>query len=116
VGAPAVKQAHYDSLTGLPNRLAFVDGLRQSISRARRQRNTLGILFVDLDNFKLVNDSLGHPVGDEYIQIIVERFKECPREGDSVARLGGDEIQRYYFQQTVDGQGLFKVDHRGVRA
>ena len=86
------KQAHYDSLTGLPNRLAFVDRLDQSIVRAKRQGNVLGILFVDLDNFKLVNDSLGHPVGDKYIKIIAERFKACLREDDSVARLGGDEF------------------------
>lgn len=86
------RQAHYDSLTGLPNRLAFVDRLKQSIIRARRQGNVLGILFVDLDNFKLVNDSLGHQVGDRFIQIIAERFKACLRAEDSVARLGGDEF------------------------
>ncbi len=85
-------QAHYDSLTGLPNRLAFMDRLEQSVSRSSRQGGTLGILFVDLDNFKLVNDSLGHPVGDKYIQVIAERFEECLRAEDTVSRLGGDEF------------------------
>ena len=57
------RQAHYDSLTGLPNRLAFLDRLGQSITHARREQQSFGVLFIDLDNFKLVNDSLGHPVG-----------------------------------------------------
>ena len=86
------RQAHYDSLTGLPNRMAFLDRVDQSIARADRQGSSLGILFVDLDNFKLVNDSLGHPVGDRYIQEIAERFQECLRSEDSVSRLGGDEF------------------------
>ena len=85
-------QAHYDSLTGLPNRPAFLDRLRQAVTRAAREGGTLGILFVDLDNFKLVNDSLGHPVGDKYIKVIAERFKGCLRADDTVSRLGGDEF------------------------
>lgn len=86
------RQAHFDSLTGLPNRPAFLDRLQQSVTRMSRQGGNLGILFVDLDNFKLVNDSLGHPVGDKYIQTIAERFKECMRADDTVSRLGGDEF------------------------
>ncbi len=85
-------QAHYDALTGLPNRMAFLDRLEQSVSRTARQGGNLGIMFVDLDNFKLVNDTLGHPVGDRYIKAIADRFKECLRADDTVSRLGGDEF------------------------
>jgi diguanylate cyclase (GGDEF)-like protein len=86
------RQAHYDSLTGLPNRLAFLDRLSQDITHARREDLTFGVLFIDLDNFKLVNDSLGHPVGDEFIKIMAERFSACLRADDIVSRLGGDEF------------------------
>ena len=86
------RQAHYDSLTGLPNRLAFLDRLGQNITRAQREKQTFGVLFIDLDNFKLVNDSLGHPVGDQFIKIISERFSACLRADDTVSRLGGDEF------------------------
>lgn len=86
------QQAHYDALTGLPNRMAFLDRLDQSVNRASRQGGNLGIMFVDLDNFKLVNDTLGHPVGDRYIKVLAERFKECLRADDAVSRLGGDEF------------------------
>ena len=86
------RQAHFDALTGLPNRRAFLDRLQQAVSRTSRQGGNLGILFIDLDNFKLVNDTLGHPVGDKYIQAIAERFKECMRADDTVSRLGGDEF------------------------
>ncbi len=86
------QQAHYDALTGLPNRMAFLDRLEQSVNRASRQGGNLGIMFVDLDNFKLVNDTLGHPVGDRYIKVLAERFKECLRAEDTVSRLGGDEF------------------------
>ena len=85
-------QAHYDALTGLPNRMAFLDRLKQSVSQTSRQGGNLGIMFIDLDNFKLVNDTLGHPVGDRYIKVIAERFKDCLRADDSVSRLGGDEF------------------------
>jgi diguanylate cyclase (GGDEF)-like protein len=86
------RQAHYDSLTGLPNRLAFLDRLGQSVVHAHRERQIFGVLFIDLDNFKLVNDSLGHPVGDQLIKVISERFNDCLRADDTVSRLGGDEF------------------------
>ncbi len=86
------RQAHYDALTGLPNRMAFLDRLQLGVSRAERQGDTLAIMFVDLDNFKLVNDTLGHAVGDEYIKAIADRFKGCLRADDTVSRLGGDEF------------------------
>ena len=86
------RQAHYDFLTGLPNRLAFLDRLEQRIIHAKREKQTFGVLFIDLDNFKLVNDTLGHPVGDLFIQELAERFKTCLRADDVVSRLGGDEF------------------------
>ena len=85
-------QAHYDSLTGLPNRATIIDQLGHSISRSRRATASFGVLFIDLDNFKLINDSLGHSVGDRFIQEMGRRFSTCLREGDMVARLGGDEF------------------------
>ncbi|MEP5765188.1 MAG: EAL domain-containing protein [Halieaceae bacterium] len=86
------RQAHYDGLTGLPNRMSFLDRLGQNITRVERQQETMGILFIDLDNFKLVNDTLGHPVGDEFIKLVAARFEDCMRAEDSVSRLGGDEF------------------------
>ncbi len=86
------RQAHYDSLTGLPNRMSLTDQLRLQISQARRDGDSFGLLFVDLDNFKLVNDTLGHDVGDQCIREMSERLSQCLREEDVVARLGGDEF------------------------
>ena len=84
--------AHYDSLTGLPNRMLFRDRLEQSLLKARRRREQLAVLFVDLDEFKQINDSLGHAVGDLVLQQVARRFLTVVREEDSVARLGGDEF------------------------
>jgi len=85
-------QAHYDSLTGLPNRPACKDFLQQQLARAQRNNTMVGVMFIDLDRFKLINDSLGHASGDEYLRIIAERIKQCVRDTDMVARLGGDEF------------------------
>ena len=85
-------QAHYDSLTALPNRLLFSDRLAQSIKHASRHKTTLSLLFLDLDRFKEVNDSLGHEVGDKLLQIVSIRLKACIREEDTIARQGGDEF------------------------
>ncbi|MEW6645924.1 MAG: EAL domain-containing protein [Pseudomonadota bacterium] len=84
--------AHYDSLTGLPNRMLFRDRLEQSLLKARRRHEQLAVLFVDLDEFKQINDSLGHAVGDLVLQQVAHRFLTVVREEDSVARLGGDEF------------------------
>ena len=84
--------ANHDELTGLPNRTLLHDRLNQAISVAHRNGGRVGILFIDLDFFKIINDSLGHQIGDVVLQMTAGRLQECLREGDSVARLGGDEF------------------------
>jgi len=84
--------AHHDSLTGLPNRMLFQDRLHQAIPRMGWHKRHIGILFIDLDRFKRINDTLGHDVGDLLLCDAAERFSQCVREGDTVARLGGDEF------------------------
>jgi diguanylate cyclase (GGDEF)-like protein/PAS domain S-box-containing protein len=84
--------AHHDALTGLPNRLLLRDRVSQMISMSMRNQNKAALLFLDLDRFKNINDSLGHHVGDELLQAVARRLQECVRDVDTVARLGGDEF------------------------
>lgn len=85
-------QAYHDLLTGLPNRALFKDRLTQAIANARRHGSLLAVMFLDLDRFKSVNDTLGHLVGDELLQLTSQRLRHCLREGDTLARIGGDEF------------------------
>lgn len=85
-------QANYDELTSLPNRALFLDRLNQTLAAASRSRDKVGLMFIDLDGFKLVNDTLGHDIGDLLLQEAAERLKHCVRNTDTVARLGGDEF------------------------
>ncbi len=84
--------AHHDSLTGLPNRKLFLDRLHQAMAMARRLKLKSAVLFLDLDRFKLVNDTLGHAFGDRILKEISRRLISCVREADTVARFGGDEF------------------------
>jgi len=85
-------QASYDPLTGLPNRRLLLDHLSTEMARARRHGHYGALLFIDLDNFKTINDSLGHSVGDELLKVVAKRITECIREEDTAARMGGDEF------------------------
>jgi diguanylate cyclase (GGDEF)-like protein/PAS domain S-box-containing protein len=86
------RQANYDTLTGLPNRNLFYDRMKQDIKKTHRVGQTLALLYIDLDRFKEVNDSLGHDAGDELLREAATRIIACVRETDTVARLGGDEF------------------------
>ena len=84
--------AHHDDLTGLPNRTLFNDRINTELAHARRQQSMMGLLFLDIDRFKVINDSLGHGIGDQLLRVISRRLRSCVREEDTVARLGGDEF------------------------
>jgi len=92
--------AHHDALTGLPNRTLLDDRLHQAILYAKRDRNQVAVVFVDLDNFKLINDSLGHNAGDLLLKTVAERMLRCVRGTDTVVRLGGDEFVIVLADQT----------------
>ncbi|MGA9321242.1 MAG: diguanylate cyclase, partial [Xanthobacteraceae bacterium] len=92
--------ARHDGLTGLANRAVLLEKMEEAMARFRRHGNRFTIFVLDLDLFKMVNDSLGHPVGDELLKVVAGRLAECTRETDVVARLGGDE---FAVLATVDG-------------
>ena len=85
-------QAQHDPLTDLPNRKLFMDFLALELAQARRNKKSLAVLFLDLDHFKQINDTLGHAAGDLLLQAVAQRLKRCVRESDTVARIGGDEF------------------------
>src|SRR5262245_66224273 len=84
--------AHHDMLTGLPNRQLFQDRLRQAVAKAVRDKAHLAVLFIDLDYFKTINDTMGHGSGDLVLNEVARRLERCVRLSDTVARLGGDEF------------------------
>ncbi len=87
-----LRQARIDALTGLPNRFLFMEQLHKEIAQSQRGERKLAVLYIDLDRFKMVNDSYGHSMGDELLREAGKRFHQCIDEGDTVARLGGDEF------------------------
>lgn len=84
--------AHHDALTGLPNRILFVDRLKHALKRAEWRKRAVAVMFLDMDRFKIVNDTLGHEAGDRLLQAMAARLLTCVREGDTIARFGGDEF------------------------
>lgn len=108
-------QANYDVLTGLPNRALFMDRLNQSIANTERSGAKLGLLFIDLDGFKLVNDTLGHDIGDMLLKEAGRRLVDCVRAGDTVARLGGDEFT-VVMPNLTDGRHVTIVAQRILNA
>jgi diguanylate cyclase (GGDEF)-like protein/PAS domain S-box-containing protein len=95
--------AHFDPLTGLPNRILLHDRVNQAISKAKRNREPLAFMFVDLDHFKNINDSLGHRIGDELLSLVAQRMKSIVREQDTVSRQGGDEFILILPNTDADG-------------
>jgi diguanylate cyclase (GGDEF)-like protein/PAS domain S-box-containing protein len=100
----------HDSLTGLPNRLSFVDALGEALSRAEVSGSPIGILFLDLDHFKLINDSLGHHAGDALLRAVAPRLRGHLRPGDIVARFGGDEFGILIDRLADEGEALAIAD------
>jgi diguanylate cyclase (GGDEF)-like protein/PAS domain S-box-containing protein len=84
--------AYYDVLTGLPNRRLLLDRLNQALAQTQRHQRSLAVMFLDLDRFKEINDTLGHDIGDELLKVVAQRLEVCVRGGDTVSRQGGDEF------------------------
>lgn len=102
----ALVNARHDALTGLPNRGLFHEQLEQACAHARQNGQTLALMFIDLDKFKHVNDSLGHAAGDELLIQVAQRLRACVRDGDLLARLGGDEFTAVLCQLADQDTGI----------
>jgi diguanylate cyclase (GGDEF)-like protein len=109
------RQAHFDPLTALPNRLLFRDRLAQELASAAPGLSRGALLYVDLDHFKKVNDSVGHSAGDQLLTIIAQRLRSCVKEGDTVARLGGDEFT-IILRNVVDPDSVRAVAERVIES
>lgn len=99
--------AHYDELTGLPNRTLLSDRMQQAMMKCQRNNQSMAVAFIDLDGFKGINDSYGHSVGDQFLRLITQKLKQSLREGDTLARIGGDE-----FVAVIDELGLPEDAHK----
>ena len=109
--------AHYDALTDLPNRVLFREQLERELERIKRSGEQLAMLYIDIDEFKSVNDSLGHPVGDELLKAVAGRLRHCVRDTDFVARLGGDEfaVVQTGITEPGDAMDLVKRIYDAIR-
>jgi diguanylate cyclase (GGDEF)-like protein len=107
-------RAFHDPLTGLPNRDLFSDRLEQALTRAQRRDEVVAVLFLDLDNFKVVNDSLGHKAGDQLLVAVSQRLERCLRSSDVVARMGGDEFT-VLLEGVSDASGAEETAERITR-
>jgi diguanylate cyclase (GGDEF)-like protein/PAS domain S-box-containing protein len=105
------RQAFYDSLTGLANRALFDDRMQHALAHADRRRHRLAVLLLDLDGFKIINDSLGHQAGDQVLVMVAQRIEACCRMSDTVARLGGDEFA-VLLEEGVDEEAATRVAER----
>jgi diguanylate cyclase (GGDEF)-like protein/PAS domain S-box-containing protein len=103
--------AFHDTLSGLPNRALFLDRLERALARADRYRRSIAVMFLDLDNFKVVNDSLGHEVGDQLLTAVAERLRSCLREEDTAARFGGDEMA-VLLEEIMDEESVVEIARR----
>lgn len=103
--------AYHDPLTGLPNRVLFNDHLALELAHAQRNKRMLAVIFLDLDRFKTINDTLGHAMGDQLLQEVAKRLRSCLREGDTVARLGGDEFM-LLLPGITHGEDVAKIARR----
>ncbi|WP_208029552.1 sensor domain-containing phosphodiesterase [Rhabdothermincola sediminis] len=113
--AELARQALHDPLTGLANRALFLDHLALALARCRRREERLAVLFLDLDRFKVVNDSLGHSAGDELLIVVGHRLQEVLRAGDTVARLGGDEFV-VLLPDVAGGEEVVEIAERVLHA
>ncbi len=109
------QQARQDPLTGLPNRACFLERLEQALARAQRRETPVAVLFVDLDNFKAINDRLGHQGGDQVLVAVAERLQACVRGTDTAARLGGDEFT-IVLDESADLRAAAQVAERILAA
>jgi diguanylate cyclase (GGDEF)-like protein/PAS domain S-box-containing protein len=107
--------AHHDPLTGLPNRLLLTARIDHAMERARRRQNQIALLFLDVDRFKNINDTLGHPAGDDLLKIVGQRLSDCVRGEDTVARLGGDEFV-VVAEDIAEAQGASLIAQRLLEA
>ncbi len=109
------RQAHYDPLTALPNRLLFRDRLAQEIAHSAESKTRGALLYIDLDHFKKVNDSVGHAAGDQLLVIVAQRLRACVKEGDTVARLAGDEFT-VILRNVADADSVSVVAERIIES
>jgi diguanylate cyclase (GGDEF)-like protein len=105
----------HDGLTGLPNHLLFKDRLEQGIAQAKRHRWTLAVMFIDLDNFKTVNDTYGHQAGDSVLQTVATRLRHITRQDDTISRYGGDEFL-YLLSQIRDERDISVIADNILKA
>lgn len=106
-------QAYHDPLTGLPNRQLFHDRLSVSLVQAARNKELLAVMFLDLDHFKRVNDTMGHNIGDKLLQLVAKSIKQCVRKGDTVSRLGGDEFT-LLLPEIKEIESVFKIAQKVI--